>query len=156
MWCINYKKGEMIPAGTEVTDVKLVKAESGRFLGGENTAISFRTVEDGKEYLVNFRPIFHPNLTIEDYLDKMFTNKTFDELTAGMNDYEINAIKEGKVKVRMSREAILVSYGYPPEHRTPDLKKDTWLYWMNRFQTKDIHFNDQDLTYRQVSDPDEL
>jgi len=156
LWCINYKRGEMIPAGTEVTDVKIIKAESGRFLGGEEKAISFRTVPNGKEFLANFKPSFHPDLTIEDYLEKMFTSKTFDELTEGMSAYEIDAIKEGKAKVRMSREAILVSFGYPPEHRTPDLKKDVWLYWMTRFETKDIHFDEDGLTYRPSSDPDEL
>jgi hypothetical protein len=156
LWCINYKKGEMIPAGTEVTDVKIVKAESGRFLGGSDVAISFSTVENGREYLVNFKAVFHPDLDIDDYMDKMFTEKDFDQLTAGMNEYEINAIKEGKVKINMSRDAILVSYGYPPEHRTPSLKKDVWLYWMNRFQTKDIHFDENGLTFRPVSDPDEL
>ncbi len=156
LWCINYKRGEMIPAGTEVTDVKVVEAESGRFLGGEDKAISFRTVENGKEFLVNFKPAFHPDLTIDDYLDKMFTSKNFEELIAGMSQYEIDAIKEGKAKVRMSKDAILVSYGYPPEHRTPSLKKDVWLYWVTRFQTKDINFDENGLTYRPSSDPDEL
>jgi hypothetical protein len=156
LWCINYKRGEMIPAGTEVTDVKIVEPESGRFLGGTDRAISFRTVENGKEFLVNFKPGFHPDLTIEDYMDKMFTSKNFDELTAGMSEYEIDAIKEGKVKVRMSKDAILVSYGYPPEHRTPSLKEDEWLYWMTRFQTKDIHFDENGMTFRPTDDPDEL
>ncbi|MBN1407100.1 MAG: hypothetical protein JW956_04900 [Calditrichaceae bacterium] len=156
LWCINYKRGEMIPAGTEVTDVKIVEAESGRFLGGEEKAISFRTVNTGKEFLVNFKPAFHPDLTIDDYMDKMFTSKDFDELTEGMSQYEIDAIKEGKAKVRMSKESILVSFGYPPEHRTPDIEKNVWLYWMTRFETKDIHFDENGLTYRQSSDPDEL
>ncbi|MEJ2544310.1 MAG: hypothetical protein P8Y99_09605 [Calditrichaceae bacterium] len=113
LWCINYKRGEMIPAGTEVTDVKIVEAESGRFLGGEDKAISFRIVETDKEFLVNFKAAFHPDLTIDDYMDKMFTSKDFNELTAGMSTYEIEAINEGKVKINMSKEAILVSYGYP-------------------------------------------
>lgn len=156
LWCINYKRGEMIPAGTEVTDVRLVNAESGRFLGGSETAISFSTIEDGKEYLINFKPAFHPDLDIDDYLDKMFSEKDFNQLTAGMNEYEIEAIQKGKVKIRMSKEAILVSFGCPPEHRTDSLEKDSWLYWMNRFHTKLIHFDENDLTYRPTADPDEL
>ena len=156
LWCINYKKGEMIPAGTEVTDVRLVKAESGRFLGGSEIAISFTTVEDGEEYLVNFKPVFHPDLDIDDYMDKMFSEKDFAQLTEGMNEYEIEAIQKGKVKVKMSKAAILVSYGYPPEHRTPKLEKEMWLYWINRFQTKAIHFDENELTHRPTADPDEL
>ena len=156
LWCINYKRGQMIPAGTEVTDVKIVEAESGRFLGGDNVAISFRIAESGQEFLVNFKQAFHPDLTIDDYMDKMFTSKDFNELTAGMSSYEIKAIQEGKVKVNMSKDAILVSYGFPPEHRTPSLKEDVWLYWMTRFETKAINFNEEGFTYRPGDDPDEL
>ena len=86
----------------------------------------------------------------------MFTEKTFSELTAGMNEYEIEAIQQGKVKINMSKDAILVSYGYPPEHRTPELEKKMWLFWINRFQTKAIHFDENDITYRPSADPDEL
>jgi len=43
---------------------------------------------------------------------------------------EQTAIKAGKVEVGMSKEAVLVSRGFPPAHTTPDWKgMDEWKYW---------------------------
>jgi len=156
MWCINYKKGAMIPAATEVKDVRIVEAETGRFQGGSGLAISFITVDDEQKYMVNFNQKFHPGTDIEDYLDRMFTNKTFDQLTEGMTAKEIEGIKKGVVKIGMSKQAVIISYGYPPEHKTGSPDEDVWIYWMSRFQSKPIHFDENNLAYRPVIDSDEL
>jgi len=156
LWCINYKKGEMIPAGTEIEDVRLVKAEYGKIIGGGQRAIAFTTVDDGQEYLVNFNQKFHPEQDIEDYMDLMFTEKDYEQLTEGMNEKEIAGIKKGVIKIGMSKEAVLVSYGYPPEHKTTNLNKDVWFYWTSRLVSKAIHFDENDLAYRPVIESDEL
>jgi hypothetical protein len=157
LWCINYKTGNMIPAGTEVTDVRITTAVKGRFQGGEIQAISFVTIKDGQQYYVNFNAGFHPGKTIKDYVEMMFTEKTFDELIANFTAVEIDAIREGKLKVGMSKDAVLVSYGYPPEHKTPNLENDVWYYWINRFRTKAIHFDEDGKTVKAPQkDPDEL
>jgi hypothetical protein len=46
------------------------------------------------------------------------TTKTLEELTEGMTDQKIQAIKHGTVLNGISKSAVLVAYGYPPEHRT--------------------------------------
>ena len=146
MWCINYKTGNFIPAGTEVRNVGLSKSMTGRKAGAELLALSFVTVEDGKKYWVNFTKRFHFGKTIHDYLNIMFSEKTFTQLTKGMSETEIMGIKKGVLIEGMSKKSVIVSYGYPPEHRTPSLQMNVWIYWMNRFRSKKIHFDSYNRT----------
>jgi len=149
--CVNYKHGSnIIPVGTEVSNVKVIKEVikgnsykpySGGFLGYDRAFISYKIVKTGKTIRVKFNPKWHPGKTIEDYKEMMFTTKTFRELTKGMTANEIRAIKEGALVQGMSKRAVLVSYGPPPEHRTSNLNSDTWIYWMNKMATKAVHFN---------------
>jgi len=141
LWCINYKSGNIIPAGTEVTDVKLAKPVRGRFRGGSNQAISFTTKSDAKNFIVNFNVRYHPGKTTGDYLKLMFTEKNFTQIKKGLNKKEIKAIREGVIRVGMSKRAVFVSYGPPPEHKTSSQKNNVWTYWMNRFKSKKINFD---------------
>ena len=71
----------------------------------------------------------------------MFSTKTFSELTEGMTANEIRAIKAGVLVQGMSKRAVLVAYGPPPEHYTPDLKSNRWRYWTFISDTKTVFFN---------------
>ncbi|MFH0944954.1 MAG: hypothetical protein V2A76_07125 [Planctomycetota bacterium] len=133
---INYKTGAFIPAGTEVTGINAV---SRRF---RKDAISFTTSSNGATFTVSFDPKFHPGKSIHDYRNMMFTNKTFDQLVEGLSQEEIDAIKVGSLRVGMSRKAVIIAYGYPPEHATPSLESSHWKYWMNRFEDKLIYFDE--------------
>jgi hypothetical protein len=33
----------------------------------------------------------------------------------------------------MSRNAVLAAIGYPPQHATPSLSSDEWMYWATRY-----------------------
>ena len=139
--CINYKHGyDIIPAGTEVR-----KAKIGSDIDGRET-IKFFTAKDNREYNIYFVSNWHPGKTIEDYLGYMFTTKTFEELTTGMTETEIEAIKKGIVLNGMSKEAVLVCYGYPPEHRTRSLESNIWVYWKNKFTSFDVCFDKENRT----------
>lgn len=137
MWVINYKTGTMIPAGTEVSNIKVEKSE-----------ISFTTVDDQKKYVVHLNAKFHPGKTTEDYAERMFTEKDFDQLTRGMSQTDIDGINEGLIMVGMSKKAVIVAYGYPPEHKTPDLSGNVWTYWLNRFSSTAINFDDKGKTIK--------
>jgi len=140
MFCINYKDGSnIIPAGTEVSNVKRLSWDQYPNFAFE--AIRFKIVKEGKSIKINYRRSWHPGNKINDYKKFMFTTKTFSELTKGMSVTEIGAIKQGKVVVGMSKKAVLISYGRPAEHRTPDLKSDKWRYWMNKYKQKTICFH---------------
>jgi hypothetical protein len=142
MKCINYKYGQnILPAGTEVRAVD-TKWDS----RVNRNMITFKTDVDDKIYNIYFTKNWHPGKTIEDYKKLMFTVKSFEELTEGMSDKEITAIKKGIVLDGMSKNAVLVTYGYPPEHRTGSLLSDRWIYWRNKFTTFAVCFDDNDRT----------
>lgn len=143
MKCINYKYGEIIPVGTELKSIKYILKEK-----DHSEYISLKLV-NGKNYVITFNQRWHKGKSMKDYVNYLSTNKTFNELTEGMyvnsieqSDLEIAAIKQGKIVVGMSKEAVLLSYGIPPEHRTPDLKSNKWMYWMNKRKHKLIYFFD--------------
>ena len=41
----------------------------------------------------------------------------------------------------MSKKAVLISYGHPPEHHTPNQNANTWYYCMNRRDKITLLFN---------------
>jgi len=135
MWAINYKTGTMIPAGTEVSNIRVKK-----------TQIFFVTVDDKKRYIVNFNAKFHPGKKPADYASMMFSEKDFLELTKEMSQTDIDGIDEGLIMVGMTKKAVIVAYGYPPEHKTPDLNDNVWRYWLNRFSSTEINFDDNGKT----------
>jgi hypothetical protein len=144
MWCINYKTGTMIPAGTAVNKVGLSAIKAGRFQKAQELALSFERADGGMEFFINFRSDYHPGKTIEDYRDLFFTEKDFDALSDGLTEMEVEAIKRGVVVKGMSKGAVLISYGMPPEHKTPSLDAQRWYYWRNRFASKEICFDNDD------------
>jgi hypothetical protein len=136
MKCINFKQGvDIIPAGTEVRDVKIKKQEP--FL----PFLVFTTVGDGRTYKIGFTQRWHPKKSIKDYGQMMFTTQNFESLTEGLSDIEIDAIKKGVLVNGMSKRAVLVCYGPPPEHYTPDQDAKTWYYWANRKDKIAIKFD---------------
>jgi hypothetical protein len=138
MKCINYKHGHnFIPAGTPVRDVRIVTHKDTM-----RKKIRFKTVDGGQNYGISFNPKWHPGKTIEDYEDYMFTPKPFDELTRGMSDAEIDAIKNGVPVTGMGKQALLVCYGPPPEHATASLDDRVWTYWKNKFRRIKIWFDE--------------
>ena len=136
MKCINYKMGDFIPAGTEVSHVKVKYSEQ-----DFNHFIYFKKAGSKKKYRMGFNTMWHRGKSIKDYKNYLFTEKTFDDLSKDMSETEIDAIKQGKIVVGMSKKAVLVSYGRPPEHRTPDLEKDEWRYWMDKRKQKKLCFH---------------
>jgi hypothetical protein len=92
---------------------------------------------------VRFIARWHPGQTVESYRHKMFTPQNFAELTAGLGAEEIAAIHRGVVEKGMSKHAVLISCGPPPEHATPNLDKDVWAYWMNKLKKKNICFDNK-------------
>ncbi len=134
MKCINFKQGtDIIPAGTEVNDVRLWDQS-------RDSPLYFTTVKDGRKYTIGFTKRWHPKKSMEDYRDMMFTTKNFEALTEGLSEMEIDAIKKGVLVNGMSKRAVLICYGPPPEHYTPNQNASTWYYWANRKDKIEIKF----------------
>lgn len=134
MYSINYKKGTLIPAGTQVESVSMSKKE-----------ISFRRVGIDRTFLIQFTPKYHHDVTISEFKDRLFTTKKIQELTKGFTQKELECVKEGVIKSGISKKAVLAAYGYPPEHATASIKENTWKYWLDRFRQTTVNFDDKGL-----------
>ena len=139
MYSINYKKGTRIPVGTEVTDVVV----AGR---GRRQHISFHIPEWGVTCMVYYQAKFHSNKPINDIKDRMFSDQPAKEQLGKFSKNERESIEAGVVTKGMSKEAVLAAIGYPPEHRTPTIKIATWIYWLDRFRTREVTFDDDGKT----------
>ena len=128
LYSTGYEKGTMIPAGTAVSQVK-VSRKAVSFVDGSGT-----------RFTVLFVAKHHPGLSAEQFADRLLTTKSLAELTKGMSTKEVEAIKQGKVETGMSKAAVLVAIGYPPEIRTPNTDLDTWTYWRDRFRSYPVTF----------------
>lgn len=64
-----------------------------------------------------------------------FTKKERDAINKG-------GVMDSRVAVGMSKEAVLVSRGYPPSHATSSIKSDTWKFWEHKFNTILVQFKD--------------
>lgn len=127
IFCINFKTGDnIIPTGTRVKDVAIVRVpyDPAKPQGDYYKRLEFRLAETNEQIRVRFIARWHPGQTMESYRDKMFTPQNFAELTAGLGAEEMAAIQRGVVEKGMSKRAVLISYGPPPKHATPNLDKD--------------------------------
>ena len=132
MYSINYKKGTMIPAGTEVTGVEISRKYIKFQAGGES-------------FQIRFYPKYHPGETSETLGQQMFGTKTYGQLTAGMTAEELDGVRRGMPIAGMSKGEIMVTLGYPPSHETPSLEINKWKFWVSRFGTLTICFDGQGL-----------
>jgi len=129
LYSTGYQKGTMIPAGTAVTNVTIY-----------SETIAFRI--DRERYTIYFQPQHHRRLRIRAFANRLFTTSYFEELTRGFTASEIEAIKEGRARQGMSKEAVLVCFGPPPEVNNPSLESDDWTYNFDRFRKYHIFFAD--------------
>lgn len=143
MWTVNYKRGTLLPAGTKVRDVKISAADELPF-----PFIRFKRLDSDQEYRVYYRSKFHPGKSIEAIRDRMFTNKDFASQSQNLTAIEINAIRRGVLVPGMSKAAVILSYGIPPQHHTPQLSSNVWRYWTSRLISKNICFDANERTIK--------
>lgn len=129
VYSTNYQRGNILPAGSEVKDVKR-----------SSRGLEFVDAKSNTKFSIEFIAKHHPGVTAEQWMDRFLTSKPFAELTRGLTADEIKAIKAGQAKVGMSKKAVLVSVGYPPEVGTSSTNLDSWKYWRNRFGTYSVTF----------------
>lgn len=98
-YAINFKIGKVIPAGTKVSRVR-----TGR------DRITFRVDGTGDAYSMTIIARYQGRLTSTDIVRRFFTTKTFDELTTGLTDRELELIREAKIEDGMSKRATPVAH----------------------------------------------
>jgi hypothetical protein len=142
MKCINYKYGNnFLPAGTPVQKIHIGEDERPR-----QEYVGFETVGGKQKFKILYEPSWHPGKKIDHLKSVMFTSKTFQEMTDGLTQREIDAIRAGKIVDGMASNAVLIAYGYPPEHRTPTLDRTIWVYWSNKFTSFNVCFDEAQKT----------
>lgn len=131
MYSTGFHVGRMIPAGTQVTNVRIQRGY-----------ILFNTAPDGMSYKMEFVQKHHPGASINQFTARLFTPRSLGELTEGFNENEMTAVKQGMLRPGMRKNAVLVAYGYPPEILTSSLQSGVWLYQKNRFQKNQVQFGE--------------
>ena len=129
MYSTNYQKGNMLPAGSEVKEVQR-----------SSRKLEFVDVKTNMKFSVEFFAKHHPSVKPEQWIERVLTTRNFSTLTKGLTADEIKAIKAGQVKVGMTRKAVLVSIGYPPEIATANTDLDVWKFWRDRFRNYEVKF----------------
>ncbi len=135
VYSTNYEKGNLFPAGSEVTEVNR-----------SSRKVEFTDPKLKMKFSVEFVGKHHPGVTAEQWIGRFLTTRNFAALTQGLTAAEIKAIRAGQVQAGMSKKAVLVSVGYPPEIATVSTDLDTWKFWRDRFRNYMVYFSNGKVT----------
>ena len=75
-------------------------------------------------------------------LENIF-KRTFSTQKISLTNYSAakkQNILNGEIKLGMLKNELVLSRGYPPEHRTRSLDSDTWFYWKNNHNKIKLSF----------------
>ena len=125
---VNYSRNYFIPVNTRVTIID----------DGTDNVIVFKY--NKKSFAIDDRKRGYTGLSEYELRKRMFSATQVD--LSKFTDKERYHIKKGQVYLNMSKEAILLSRGYPPIHRTPSLDSNIWRYWEGRFNSRNYIFKD--------------
>lgn len=142
---VNYQKGSVIPAGTKITRVRTYMDN-----------IVFETESPDRVFKIFFIKKYHPGISIKQFRDRLFVDESFDELTRNFKPEEIAQIKKCEIAEGMSKEAVTVLYGYPPEHKTFSPTSNRWIYWRSTFKKRLVSFdeNNRSFEFKDEDDPE--
>lgn len=132
IYSTNYHRGKILPAGTRVTITDISSKQ-----------IYFTRKSDGKEFAI-LRMKRHTRLHIGEHAKRLFSKtdpkgpgSRYEKFTKK----EKYAIKAGGISKGIGKDAALMAYGYPPDHRTPDLNSDSWIYFKGLYHSVRLNFN---------------
>ncbi len=130
---LNIQQGSFLPVGSEIRPVGVRH----NVVTG-NDEITFRDLNN-REYVIKFDPGYRL-CTTRDFLTMTFTTDDPESFYTGISDPVRNRIRRGEVVPGMTRGEVLLAYGPPPAVRTPDLRSETWFYWIGPSETVRVIF----------------
>jgi len=126
LYSVNYQRGGLIPMCTQV-----------RIESVDNQRMMFSVVETRRSY----EYVFHDSMvkSVTEHLAQYF-GENCQTSDPPFTPQESKAIRTGTIEKGMRKAAVIRAAGYPPEHMTPTLEKDVWIYWINRFDRIAVQF----------------
>ncbi len=127
LYSVNYQQAGLLPLCTRVK----IESVSSR-------EMKFRLADGGREYDY----IFHNSMRdpVQKHLDKHFGPSCDKSKIQHMSKIDQDGIRAGQAIEGMTKDAVILAIGYPPEHATPTTEANAWKYWKNRFGTMTVHF----------------
>lgn len=114
------------------TEVKVGKW--GGWRGREGFSL---TTRDGKKILVEYNSK-NMGMSLQGYINLITSPKPVS--LEGLSEKDLEGIRLGRALVGMTKKGVMMALGYPAAHRTPSLEDNIWVYWKNRFTTKEVIF----------------
>lgn len=129
IYSTNYKSSKLLPLNTKIT-----------LLGESRNMIFFKA--DKKVFALK-RTGHSKHVSLTTIFNRSFAKTPMDLNTIDSNLKEL--ILKGEIKEGMSKDQIIISRGYPPEHRTRKLSNKTWYYWNSRNNKQKLEFEGENL-----------
>ncbi len=129
----NIHEGVVIPLGTRVNITRCEGAQI-RFIDDKN--VSYKIIHS-RESIITLMELFNYYFSKENPID---LNGKFFKLT---NEEQEN-VKNNNIDYGMSKEAVLMAYGYPPFSRswTSDINANKWKYIESNRRLVVVYFQD--------------
>jgi hypothetical protein len=126
---VNYSVGRKIPVNTEVKILSMT-SKNIVFVEAKYPDIKL-TIDNIEKY----------SMTDTAALSKLyFAPKKVNLRKFTKKEQEFINTFNGFYKTGISKEAMIVARGYPPKHKTPTMKYDSWSYWRNKWVSKTVEF----------------
>ena len=131
LYSVNYLQPGLIPVCSEIEVV-----DQGR------KKFVFRVKATGRTYsYLDHKQSAEP---FEDHLRRFFGTACDQNRIDSLGQKDKNGILTGTVSRGMTKQGVIFALGHPPRLENPDpMKSLRWKYWVNRFDTKAIEFNDK-------------
>ena len=129
IYSTNYNNGTLLPLNSEVKITYLDRNVI--FFEYNNKVFALKRTNHSKH--ISLEGIF---------------KRTFATEKISLEKYDAStqhSILNAEVKQDMSKDAIILSRGYPPEHRTRTLDANTWYYWSSTHNKQALSFKDNKL-----------
>lgn len=111
-----------------------------------NTKVTVKSNRRGFEFLIadpdrkiNFQfDGKRMGMSKDDYLSLITSPQKVS--TASFSKIDCKGIEQGKALKGMTKNGVMAALGYPAAHRTLSLESNQWVYWKNKFGTKEVIF----------------
>ncbi len=122
---INYQSQRLLPVCTQVEVQDLSDRE-----------IRFTVVSTGEQ--LTYRIYKGSRQHATQHLSQIIGPQCPD--LASMSTQDQSGIAQGQIFPGMSKQGVTIALGYPPDHKTPSLNADRWVYWNSKMGTFNVNF----------------